>query len=62
MNSRFGKFLLRFRDTISAQSRAVFKACLGLTEHEQLALGLLLTLIVLGLTTRFALRVLGLNF
>lgn len=62
MISRLTRFLLRFRDAVSRQSHAVLKACLGLTPNEQLALALVLGLIVLGLTTRFALRVLHLEF
>ena len=62
MNSRFTKFLLRTWDAISGQGRAVFKACLGLTPHEQTALTLVLVLVLLGLTTRFAIRVLGFSF
>jgi hypothetical protein len=62
VNSRFRKRLLRIGDDIAGQARAVFKACLGLTPHEQLALTLLLALILLGLTTRLAIRVLGLSF
>jgi len=62
VNSRFTKLLLRTWDTISAQGRAVFKASLGLTPNEQAALTLLLALILIGLTTRFAIRVMGLSF
>ncbi len=62
MNSRFHKFLLRTWDAISGQARTVVKACFGLTPHEQTALTLVLALILLGLTTRFAIRVLGLRF
>ncbi len=62
MNSRFRKRLLRIGDDIAIQARAVLKACLGLTPHEQIALTLLLSLILLGITTRFAIRVLGLTF
>ncbi len=62
MNSRFHKALLRTWDAISAQGRAVFKATLGLTPQEQTALTLVLALILIGLTTRFAVRVLGFSF
>ncbi len=62
MNSRFARFLLRTWDAISGQARAVVKACLGLTPHEQTALTLVIGLILLGITTRFAVRVLGLTF
>ena len=62
MTSRFTKRLIRIGDDIADQARAVFKACLGLTPNEQIALALLLFLILLGVTTRFAIRVLGFSF
>ena len=37
-------------------------SCLGLTSHEQIALVVVLGLILLGITTRFAVRVLGVEF
>jgi hypothetical protein len=62
MNRRLRQRLRRARTDLSAQGQAVLKSCLGLTSHEQTALVIVLGIILLGITTRFAVRVLGVTF
>jgi hypothetical protein len=62
VNRRLRQRLRRARADLSAQGQAVLKSCLGLTAHEQIALVVVLGIILLGITTRFAVRVLGVEF
>ncbi|NQU38571.1 MAG: hypothetical protein HQ523_01320 [Lentisphaerae bacterium] len=62
MNERWRQRIHRTGEHIASQGRAVLKSCLALTPHEQSALFVVLALVLLGLATRMAIRVLGLEF